>query len=153
MQSTHFFEMKNLYDIKDAQFLTIYADEAENSSHRETFAIFLTYFSETMECLKTKFFGILKLEKTNPADIMELMKKFFVAKGVNVEKILFSVLDGTNTMSGGENGLQRRILNESPHHVYVNCRNHRQALCLPHLMKDKEYAPLLATYDNFLLGV
>ena len=36
-----FFEMKNLDDIKDAQFLTIYADEAENSSHRETFAIFL----------------------------------------------------------------------------------------------------------------
>ena len=106
-----------------------------------------------MECLKTKFFGILKLEKTNPADIMELMKKFFVAKGVNVEKILFSVLDGTNTMSGRKNGLQRRILNESPHHVYVNCRNHRQALCLPHLMKDKEYAPLLATYDNFFLGV
>ena len=33
--------MKNLDDIKDAQFLTIYADEAENSSHRETFAIFL----------------------------------------------------------------------------------------------------------------
>ena len=36
-----FFEMKNLDDIKDAQFLTICADEAENSSHRETFAIFL----------------------------------------------------------------------------------------------------------------
>ena len=29
------FEMKNLDDIKDAQFLTIYVDEAENSSHRE----------------------------------------------------------------------------------------------------------------------
>ena len=39
-----FFEMKNLGDIKDAQFFTIYADEAENLSHRETFAIFLTYF-------------------------------------------------------------------------------------------------------------
>ena len=39
-----FFEMKNLGDIKDAQFFTIYANEAENLSHRETFAIFLTYF-------------------------------------------------------------------------------------------------------------
>ena len=38
---------------------------------------------------------------------MALMKKFFVVKGVNVEKFLFSVLDGTNTMM--ENGLQRRI--------------------------------------------
>ena len=56
---------------------------------------------------KTKIFGILKLEKTNAADIMDLMKTFFVAKGVNVQKILFSVLDGTNTMSGRKNCLQR----------------------------------------------
>ena len=101
-----FFEMKNLDDIKDAQFLTIYADEVENLSYRETFAIFLTYFSETMECLKTKFFGILKFEKKNTADIMDSMKKFFAAKGINVEKILLSVLDGINTMSGRKNGLQ-----------------------------------------------
>ena len=66
-----FFEMKNLGHIKDAQFLTIYADEAENLSHRETSAILLTYFSELMECLKTKCFGILKLDKTNAADIMD----------------------------------------------------------------------------------
>ena len=44
-----------------------------------------------MEYLKTKFFGILKLEKTNAADIMDLMKKFFVARGVNFEIIFFSV--------------------------------------------------------------
>ena len=37
---------------------------------------------------------------------MDLMKKFFLAKGVNVEKIIFSVLDGTNTISGRKNGLQ-----------------------------------------------
>ena len=42
------FEMKNLDDIKDAQFLTIYADEAENLSNGETFAIFLTYFLEVV---------------------------------------------------------------------------------------------------------
>ena len=106
-----------------------------------------------MECLKTKFFAILKLEKTNAADIMALMKKFLVAKGVNVEKNFFSVLDGTNTMSERKNGLQRRIGKESPHDIYVNCRNSRLAFCLPHLMQDEELAPLLATYDNFLLGV
>ena len=144
-----FFDMENLDDIKDAQILTIYADEVENSSYRETFAIFLTYFSDTMKCLKTKFFGILKLEKRNATDI----KRFFAAKGVNVESIFFSVLDGINTMSGRKNGLQRRIRNESPHNIYLNCRNHRLALCIPHLMKDKEFVPLPSTYDNLFLGV
>ena len=42
------FEVKNLDDIKDAQFLTIYANEAENLSNGETFAIFLTYFLEAV---------------------------------------------------------------------------------------------------------
>ena len=100
---------------------------------------------------KTKFFGILKLEKTNAADIMDLMKKFFLAKGVNVEKILFSVLDGTNAMSGRKNCLKRRIRIESPHNIYLICHNHRLALCLPHLMTNKEFAPLLPTYRNCLL--
>ena len=67
-----------------------------------------------MECLKTHFFGILKLEKANAADIMNLMKTFFVAKGANASwKFFFSVLDGTNTISGRKNGLQRRIRNMS----------------------------------------
>ena len=56
--------MKNLGDIKAAQFLPIYADEAENALHREKFSIFLTNISETMECLKTIFFGILKLKRS-----------------------------------------------------------------------------------------
>ena len=59
-----------------------------------------------MECLKTKFFGILKIEKTNTADIMDSIKTFFTAKGINAEKILLSVLDGINTMTGRKNGLQ-----------------------------------------------
>ena len=53
----------------------------------------------------------------------------------------------------GKNGLQRQIRNESPHNIYVACHNHQLALCLPHLMKDKEFVPLLAPYDNFLLRV
>ena len=84
---------------------------------------------------------------------MDLMKKFFLAKVVNVEKILFSVLDRTNAMSGKKNNLQWRIRNESPHNIYLNCCNHRLPLCLLHVMKDKEFTPFLATYDNFILGV
>ena len=43
------------------------------------------------------------------------MKKFFIAKGVDVEKIIFTVLDGTNTMSGRKHGLQRQI--QKSHHI------------------------------------
>ena len=84
---------------------------------------------------------------------MDIVNQFFLAKNIKLDKILFSVLDGTNAMSGKKNGLQRRIRNFSPFNIHVNCRNHRLALCLPHLMKNIEYAELLLDYDAVLLGV
>lgn len=32
-------------------------------------------------------------------------------------------------------GLQKRVRHMSPHSLYVNCRNHRLALCFTHLLK------------------
>ena len=70
-----------------------------------------------------------------------------------LKTFFFSLLDGTNTIVEGKNGLQRQIRNESPHNIYVASHNHQLALCLPHLMKDKEFVPLLAPYHNFFLRV
>ena len=56
-------------------------------------------------------------------------------------------------MSGKNTGLQRRIRFYSPFNIYINCRNHRPALCLPHLMKDVDFAELLIDYDSLLLGI
>ena len=47
-------------------------------------------------------------------------------------------------------GLQRRIRHLSPFCLYMNCRNHRLALCLKHLMKDY---PLLVEADSVLLSM
>ena len=51
------------------------------------------------------------------------------------------------------NGLQRGIRFYSPFNMYINCRNHRLALCLHHLMKDVDFAELLIDYDSLLLGI
>ena len=49
--------------------------------------------------------------------------------------------------------LQRRIRNESPFNIYVNCWNHRLALCFTHLMKMKDFRELLVEFDSLLLGL
>ena len=56
-------------------------------------------------------------------------------------------------MSGKIGGLQRRIRHYSPFNVYINCRNHRLALCLPYIMKHPDYSELLMDYDAVLLGL
>ena len=84
---------------------------------------------------------------------MDVIKNFFLAKSIKLDKVIFSVLDGTNSASGKNTGLQRRIRFYSLFNIYINCRNHRQALCLPHLMKDVDFAELLIDYDSLLLGI
>ena len=66
---------------------------------------------------------------------------------------MFSVLDGTNSMGGKNTGLQKRIRFYFPFNMYINCRKHRVALCLPHLIKDADFAKLLTDYDSLLLGI
>lgn len=82
--------------------------------------------------------------------LLTAIEQFFMAKNVDLTKVRFLGFDGTNTMSGEVTGLQRRIRHLSPHCIYINCRNHRLALCLKHLMK--EY-PLLVEVDSILLSV
>ena len=69
---------------------------------------------------------------------------------------MFSVLEGTNAMSGKRSVLQKRIRLHSPFSMYNNCWNHHLASCLLHLMKEllKELnGELLSDYDALLLGL
>ena len=53
-------------------------------------------------------------------------------------------------MSGEQKGLQRLIRHTAPHSQYLNCRNHRLALCLVHLIP--RYRKLLEL-DGVLLSL
>ena len=81
---------------------------------------------------------------------MREIETFLVAKGIDIKNIRFMGFDGCATMSGTHKGLQRRMTNASPYAVYINCRNHRLALCLKHLTKTY---PLLCEVDNTLLSL
>ena len=148
-----YYESENFSKIHDTPFLCLYADEAENSSHKEYFPMFLTYYSISDRQVKTCFLGILNLNGKKATQIMNTLKLFCEAKQIILEGVLFSVLDGTNAMSGKEGRLQRRIRYYSSFNIYINCRNHRLALCLLHIMKNRKFSDMLADYDTVLLGL
>ena len=85
------------------------------------------------------------------AEIMDVIQTFFSAKSLKINTVLFSVLDGTNSISGKKNGLQKRIRYYSPFSIYINCKNHRLALSLPHLMKDICLGEIINDYGILLL--
>ena len=82
---------------------------------------------------------------------MDVVNQFLLAKKIKLDNILFSVLDGTNTMTEKRSGLQKRFKNFSPFNIYINCCNCRLVLCLPHLIKNTECFEVLFDYDAVLL--
>ena len=78
--------------------------------------------------------------------IMELLN----SKGINNSQIRFTGLDGTNAMSGEHKGLQRLIRHDSPHSLYLNCRNHCLEIYLVQLLK---YYPKLGELDGLLISL
>ena len=77
-----YYESENLNEIRDPPFLCLYADEDENSSHKECFAMFLTYYSVSDRQVKTCFLGILNLNGKKATQIMNTLKLFFEAKQI-----------------------------------------------------------------------
>ena len=63
------------------------------------------------------------------------LEQMFINKSIDKVCIRFSGLDGTNAMSGEQKGLRHCTCHVSPFSIYMNCRNHRLALCLVYLLK------------------
>ena len=68
--------------------------------------MFMTYYCKQDEIVKTMFLVIVRLTNLSSAEIMDALKKIFTAKNIDLSKILFSILDGTNSTSGKHKGLQ-----------------------------------------------
>ena len=59
-------------------------------------------------------------------------------------------MDGCTTMSGEHQGVKTYFMKNSPHLLYIHCRNHRLALCFAHLIpKYKEFEK----FDGLLLNI
>ena len=138
-------------DLLVAADFSLLADESTDEAGRAQLSMFVRFIEITTNLPKEEFICVHKLgaSKTSEAIMIEI-EEMFVEKHINKSFIRFSGLDGTNCMSGVQNGLQRRIQHISPYAFYINCRNHRLALCLVHLLK--EYVDLSAV-DILLLSI
>ncbi|XP_033744317.1 E3 SUMO-protein ligase KIAA1586-like [Pecten maximus] len=141
-------ERQILHDIHDKEF-SFLADESADLAHRSQLSI-MARFAQADQTVKTHFLGFVQLEKGTAEAIMEAIQGFLIAKDIDIANIRFMGFDGCNTMSGIQKDLQRRIRHVSPFAVYINCRNHRLALCLVHLIKQ---FPLLQDVDSTLLSL
>ena len=97
------------------------------------------------------FLGIthIAISKTAAA-IMDITSNFLISKEIQPSYIQFCGLDGTNSISSEHGDLQCLIKHSSQHAEYINCCNHRLALCFAHLLEE---FPSLISLDTMLLSI
>ena len=72
-----YFESNSLEHIREAEFVALYAEKSENTSHKESFSMFVTYYSKHFQEIKTSFLGIVNLKGKTSSEIMDVILKFF----------------------------------------------------------------------------
>nr|XP_022338341.1 E3 SUMO-protein ligase KIAA1586-like isoform X3 [Crassostrea virginica] len=141
-------EQETLEAVREATWYSLLADESSDEGNREQFAVIVRFVQNGI--VKEAFLGLIHLHKTDAESLMMAIETFLLAKGVDITKAIFVGFDGCNTMSGVNSGLQRRFRNKVPHQIYINCRNHKLALCVKHLIKE---FPILEQLDAMLIEI
>ena len=122
-------------DILASGDFTILADESTDEGDRSQMSVFARFVDACENKPVERFLEMAKLTTSKKAiDLHETILNVLESKHLDKSYLRFSGLDGTNAMSGERKGLQRLLRHTAPHAQYLNCRNHRLALCLVHLI-------------------
>ena len=136
--------------LKRATDLVLFADESMSSARKEMLGVFISSFDDNTKQFHLDFFSMVHVSSTKSEVLMNTIEKLLRERSIDIKKTKFCCLDGTNSMSGEQSGLQRRIRNHAPHAIYINCRCHRLALCFKHVMSEFKW---LQKIDGLLLGL
>lgn len=135
--TSKFFDKTLCNKLRSLSILSILSDEATAVNNNTYLSIFTRYIDPSNYYVVESFRGLVKLGASHSfAALMEAIKKVFEQKQIDMKNIYFSGFDGTNAMSSEINALQRKIQDEAPHSIYINCRCHRFALVFHHLIKN-----------------
>ena len=136
---------KSINTLINAVDLAIFADEATSAATNE-----MSAYDEEKKDVVIEFVSIASVSSTKSEVLMDKVQEILLNNNIDISNTRFSCLDGTNAMSGENNGLRRRIHNLAPFSIYVNCRSRRLALHFKHLF---DQFPWLESIDSLLLGL
>lgn len=142
-------ESDTLNTLNNEVCFAIMADETCDEGNLEQFAV---YCKIAYEGSTEHYLGIIQVENNTAEGLMTALSDFLIAKGIGIKKAMFVAFDGCNTVSGSVKGVQRLFTHQSVFLLYVNCRNHKLALCFKHLIKKykevQETDSCLVSFSN-----
>ena len=115
-----FFWKQTEEQMQRAADLVLFADESSDAARSEMLGIFISSFDDKNKRFHMDFVSLVEVSSTSSEIVMDAVATVMKDRDIDIKKTRFSCLDGTNSMSGVHNGLQRRIRNYAPHAIYIN---------------------------------
>ena len=129
---------------------SLMTDKTTNISDCAELAIFVRYVNLDSHQVTEEFLGLVDVYGSKGAEpLFNLICDVLKHKGTDIKQMGFNGMDGANTISGQQSGLQRRFRHNAPHTKYINCRNYKLALVFMHLLPNFK---ALQNVDSVLLS-
>ena len=130
---------------------TVLSDECTDEGESSQMSVYVRFVDAQTHKPAERFLGMVRLTTfKEAANLHDVIMGLLASKGLDITLIRFCGMDRTNAISSERKGLQRRIRHTSPHSIYINCNNHRLALCLKHMIP--RYHTLIKL-DGMLLSI
>ena len=82
------------------------------------------------------FISLVEVSSTVSNIVKEEVVNTLKVRDIDIKKVRFSCLDGTNSMYGIHSGFQQQIRKHKPQKIYIKCCCHQLALCFRHLFEE-----------------
>ena len=130
--------------IRQAGNYTLLLDESTDNANRFELSLIARIVDEDA------FMSLIQLPRCDANTIFSAVYGYLKKHKLDINRVCFSGMDGCSTMMGDHNGVQAHFRKNCSHHSSIHCRNHRLALCFPHLLPwYKEFE----NFDGLLLNV
>ena len=101
--------------IKSCHYFSVQADEAKDVSKTEQLALVVRFYDEVSYCIQECFISFTRMELLDAASITDIILKSLEKMGLDYKNSLVGLgFDGASVMSGGINGVQKRIKDKAP---------------------------------------
>ena len=87
--------------------MVLFADESTNAARSEMLGVVISSYDEITKKFFMEFVSLVEVSSTASDIVMEAVVNTLKARDRDIKKVRYSCLDGTNSMSGIHNGLQR----------------------------------------------
>ena len=100
--------------------------------------------------LVTLFLDLMQLQRCDTETIFKSFETNLLDRGVEIQWIKFTGMDGCSAMSGEQNGMKAHFQNFITHFNYIHCRNYHLAWCFTHLIPQFDE---FKNFDSLLLNL